>query len=78
MSRKRVKEPDGKFPIIISTLEGSKPLIFGNPIKMATLIGKEFGDVHCAKKLRSGDLLIQCKSVVQREKILRVSLFGGI
>ena len=65
---KAQEEPDDKFQIIISSLEGPKPSIFGNPLKLATLIGKEFGDVHSAKKFRSGDLLIQCKSVAQREK----------
>ena len=49
---KAQEEPDDKFPIIISTLEGSKPLIFGNPIKLATLIWKEFGDVRGANQLR--------------------------
>ena len=65
---KAQEEPDDKFQIIISSLKGPKPSIFGNPLKLATLIWKEFGDVHSAKKLRSGDLLIQCKSVAQREK----------
>ena len=34
------EEPGDKFPIIISAVEGSKSLIFNNPIKLATVIGK--------------------------------------
>ena len=37
---KAQEETDDKFPIIISTLEGPKPSIFGNPLKLETLIGK--------------------------------------
>ena len=41
---------NGKFPIIILAREGSKPICSENPIKMATLIKKVFGDVSRVKK----------------------------
>ena len=45
---------------------------------MATLIKKEFGDGSNAKKLRSGDLFIECKSVAQWEMLMIASYFGGV
>ena len=45
---------------------------------MATLIKNEFGDLSSAKKIRSGNLFIECKSITQWETVLRASYFGGV
>ena len=55
------EEYDHKLMVIVSIFDGVTPLSPDNPIRMATLNNKEFGDVCSAKKLRSGDLFIKCE-----------------
>ena len=67
-----------KLMAIVSGFDGVTLLSPDNPIKMAPLINKEFGDVISAKKFRSGDLFIKCKSVDQWEKVMKTQYFDGV
>ena len=71
-------EHHSKLLVIVSAFDGFSPFSTNNPIKMATLINKEFVEVSSAKKLRSGDIFNECKSVTQREMVLTASYFGGV
>ena len=71
-------EYHSKLLVIVLASDGFTPLSLDNPIKMATLINKEFGDVSRTKKLRSRDLFIECKSVAQWETVMNASYFGGV
>ena len=72
------EEHDHKLMVIVLVFDGITPLSPDNPMKMATLLNKEFGDVSSAKKLRSGDLFMKRKSVDQRKKVMNAPYFGGV
>ena len=72
------EENNHKVIVIVLVFDGITPLNPNNPIKMAPLMNKKFGDVSRTRNLRSGDLFMKCKSVDQWDKVMKIQYFDGV
>jgi len=75
---RRVEESDQeslKFKMVLR-FGKEKGISSMNPVKLTTIWRNQIGDIHMAKVLRDGNLLIVCRNEEQRERAGRMKEIG--
>ncbi len=71
-------DPEGlKFKMILRFGE-EKGISSMSPVKLTTILRKQIGDIHMAKVLGDGNLLIVCINEEQWERAGRMKEMGSI